>query len=81
MSIASRYVPAGLPDLTPPEYVDLPDTGERKAGEMLFLSVKYRDDLDNDAILDLDDAEKALTAVCEAFELDKPAEQRSQPEG
>ena len=31
-------------------------------------------------IVDLDDAEKALVAVCEAFELDKPADERTQPE-
>ena len=30
-------------------------------------------------IVDLDDAEKALVAVCEAFELDKPADERTQP--
>ncbi|MEN8127525.1 MAG: ACT domain-containing protein, partial [Planctomycetota bacterium] len=30
-------------------------------------------------LVDLDDAEKALTAVCDVFELDKPAEQRTQP--
>lgn len=30
-------------------------------------------------LVDMDDAEKALVAVCDAFELDKPAEQRSQP--
>jgi aspartate kinase len=30
-------------------------------------------------LVDLDDAEKALVAVCDAFELDKPADQRSQP--
>lgn len=28
-------------------------------------------------LVDLDDAEKALTAVCDVFELDKPAEQRT----
>ncbi len=30
-------------------------------------------------IVDFDDAEKALVAVCEAFELDKPADERTQP--
>ncbi len=30
-------------------------------------------------LVDLADAEKALTAVCDAFELDKPADQRTQP--
>ncbi|MCD6394211.1 MAG: aspartate kinase [Planctomycetes bacterium] len=30
-------------------------------------------------IVDLDDAEKALVAVCEAFELDKPADERTSP--
>lgn len=31
-------------------------------------------------IVDFDDAEKALVAVCKAFELDKPADERTQPE-
>ncbi len=31
-------------------------------------------------IVDIDDAEKALVVVCEAFELDKPADERTQPE-
>jgi len=30
-------------------------------------------------IVDFDDGEKALVAVCEAFELDKPADERAQP--
>ena len=30
-------------------------------------------------IVDLDDADRALVSVCEAFELDKPAEERRQP--
>lgn len=30
-------------------------------------------------LVDLEDAEKALAAVCDAFELDKPADQRKQP--
>ncbi len=30
-------------------------------------------------IVDLDDAERALVAVCEAFELDKPVDERTQP--
>jgi aspartate kinase len=30
-------------------------------------------------LVDLADAERALIAVCDAFELDKPADQRAQP--
>lgn len=31
-------------------------------------------------IVDIDDGQRALTAVCEAFQLDKPAEDRKQPD-
>jgi hypothetical protein len=47
LSIAKRYISSELPDLTPPEFVELPGTNARKQNDVFNLSVGVTDNTDS----------------------------------